>query len=439
MQKKNIPMKLSHICCYVLISFVVCMVSACAQVGTPPEPVTITFAHPESPDWKKYQDRVAAFQLEHPHITVELTSSAGGELIQNPHSGLDAFIWWPDPSLSEGEIPVIQPLQPFLSQTSNLAPADFYPRSVDMFTWDDTLWALPAEIDMQLLYYNRELFDAHGQNYPQPSWTWNEFLAIAQALTRIEGEGYRTTGHYGLVSNSRWGDYIPFIYQNGSDFFAWNDPQLAAAIQWYADLTHVHEVMPQPKYVNYGDTYGYFREQKAAMWIGFLADRDGLGFHHLNAPWPFEWSVVPLPRGSQGEATIYRGQGYYISADTEHPEAAWAWIQYLSSHPLDKALPARPMIAESSEFQALVGEDVASAALHAIEYIIPRVAATGYPPEMLEIYARTNESVTNDGYRTGFYSPPAVAREFSILIEGVAKGELTAVEAIAELADKYQP
>lgn len=416
---------------FVILMLATISFSGCVARETSPEPITITFTFPDSPDWERYQALADEFQKSHPSIFIDLIPSPRGKIIRDLDRGVDAFIWWPDPSLSTGENPVIQSIEPLLNQTG--WENDFYPRSVEMFRWDGRLWALPAEIDMQLLYFNQEYFDEEGVAYPQTGWAWEDLLSTAQSMTTVSGQVRPTTGYYGLVTNPRWGDVIPFIYQHGGDVFGWDDPRLAEALQWYADLSRVYGVVPQPKYVDYGDTYGFFREQKAAMWIGFMADRDGFGFHHLASPWPFEWGVVPLPGGMEAEGTLYRVQGYYITSHCEHVDEAWAWIQFLSSHPVGKALPARQAIAESENFQALAGEEVADSTLHAVEYLIPRVTAQGYHPEMLEMYAHTVESVVNDGYRIGFFKSPAYARRLSILMEAVMKGEITAVEAVEKL------
>jgi ABC-type glycerol-3-phosphate transport system substrate-binding protein len=171
------------------------------------------------------------------------------------------------------------------------------------------------------------------------------------------------------------------------------------------------------------------------MWIGFLADRDGQGFHHLASPWEFEWGLAPLPK-DQLEATLYRAQGYYLTAHTKHINESWEWIMFLSSNTSGKGLPARRSVAESSSFYTLVGEDVASTGLHAVDHLVPRINESITPPELLEEYSRTVESVVNDGNRVGFFKQPAFPRFFAIQVESVIKGEITAAEAMQFLSQK---
>jgi hypothetical protein len=114
----------------VLIAITLC---GCLTSKIPSEPITITFAFPESPDRKRYQALAEEFQQEQAHITVELKANPGGEIIREADSNVDAFIWWPDPSLSTGERLVIQPIGTLLDKTEGFSRSDFYPRSVEMY------------------------------------------------------------------------------------------------------------------------------------------------------------------------------------------------------------------------------------------------------------------------------------------------------------------
>jgi multiple sugar transport system substrate-binding protein len=404
----------------------------CTAQVTPREPVTITFTYLESRDRSLYQSLAEAFHKSHPEIVINLRADPSGQWTWDADNEVDAFVWWPASSFAESDAPLILGLDTWLDKTPELSPDDFYPRSLDMFRWDGVLWALPAEVDLQVLYYNKNMCDEENVPYPQVGWTWDDLLLTAQRLTTTEGKAPSYTGHYGLASNPTWGDFVPFIYQHGGELFEFDNALTQEAIQWYADLALIHGVMPRPKDMVNGDTYGLFRREKSAMWIGFLGDRNGQGFHHLGTPWEFDWGIVPLP-GDQTEATLYRGQGYYITSRTAHAEEAWVWIQYLSNHAIGRALPARRSVAESSSFRDSVGDQVATAALYAVEHLVPRSIAAGEPPETLETYARTVESIVNDGERTGIDKPPEIPETFARMVESVINGELTAAEAMAIL------
>ncbi|MFC2052800.1 ABC transporter substrate-binding protein [Chloroflexota bacterium] len=409
--------------------------SSCINYESTSEPITITFAFPESPDRRRYREIADSFEKIHPSITINLRPDPTGQWARNERNEVDVFLWWPDQSLIDGDKPLITPVESLIKHNSEINSDDFFPPTLDMFTWRGSLWALPAEIDMQVIFFNKGLFDLNCVEYPQAGWTWDDLLETAQKLTVTDEEAGSENGYYGLVSNPRWGDYISFIYQHGSDILATDDPRTAEAIQWYADLTLVHKVMPEPNQVFYGDTYGYFREEKAAMWIGFLADRDGQGFHHLASPWEFKWGLAPLPK-DRLEATLYRAQGYYLTAHTKHVNESLEWIKFLSSNTSGKGLPARRSVAESSRFYAMVGEDVASTGLHAVDHLVPRINESNTTPDLLEKYSRTVESVVNDGNRIGFFSQPEFLRLFAIKVESVIKGEITAAEVMQYLNQK---
>jgi len=393
------------------LTAIACLVATglagCGAEVTPVEPVTITFTFPESRDRSLYQPIAEAFQESHPHITINLRPDPSGQWVRDESHEVDAFVQWSAPALTRGDTPLVLSLDPLLAKTPELPLDDFYPCSLDMFRWEGALWALPAEVDMQLLYYNKDLFDESGVAYPQAGWTWDDLLLTAQRLTTVEGEPWNYTGHYGLASHSTWGDIVPFIYQHGGELFQFDDPLTEEAIQWYADLALVHGVMPRPEDVTHGNTYDVFQQEKAAMWIGYLGSRNGRNSSMgMGAPWGFNWGVVPLP-GDQTEATMYWGPGYYITSRTAHVEEAWAWIQYLSEQPTGRTLPARRSVAASSGFRESVGDEVAAAALYAVEHLVPPITAGDVPPETLEMYTQ--------------------------LVESVVNGELTAAEAMATL------
>ncbi|MCP4517874.1 MAG: extracellular solute-binding protein, partial [Delftia sp.] len=270
------------------------------------------------------------------------------------------------------------------------------------------LWALPAEVDVQVLYYNKDIFDRENVPYPRAGWKWDDFLQTAQLLTNVQGQGPERSGHFGLASEPL-PDVVSFIYQHGGQPLDFDDLLTEEALQWYADLSLKHGVMPQAddRWPAQWGTYGLFAVQKAAMMLGFLVQHPD----RSNAQWHFEWGVAPLPGDQTEAAYTYPGIGYYISAHSPHPQEAWEWIQFLTLHPLGVAIPARRSVAQQ-EFRELVGDEVANTALYALEHTTPPIDFGSVPQEALDDYAS--------------------------LIESVVQGEITAAEAMSTLRDLSQ-
>src|SRR5215203_3023045 len=52
---------------------------------------------------------------------------------------------------------VLEPLGPYVSDSSRFDEDDFYPKALDAFRWQDELMCLPQNISSLVLYYNKDL------------------------------------------------------------------------------------------------------------------------------------------------------------------------------------------------------------------------------------------------------------------------------------------
>ena len=58
-------------------------------------------------------------------------------------------------------------------------------RVVDTTSFEGSVYGFPRDIGLEVLYYNKDHFDAAGLSYPDDSWTWDDLLAAAETLTEI--------------------------------------------------------------------------------------------------------------------------------------------------------------------------------------------------------------------------------------------------------------
>ncbi len=347
--------------------------SGCSEERPTLEPATISFVHQEY-EAGYYEPLVEEFMQAHPEITVELTEVRGNNLevySQADVVGVSLFTY-----IQYQPQGAFLDLTPLIEQDIDFGFSDFYPGTVDLFTSNDKIWAIPSGIDTLVLYYNKDLFDQNGFGYPTNDWNWDDQLAVAAAI-RAEPDtfGYGVPDPY-LEMNS-----MVLIYQHGGQLFddldnpfgiTYNHPLNVEAMQWFQDLYYLYDVAPSPEQASRSFGYGgqsMFRgvlQGDIGMWSGNFSDRGGV-------TWPvqwdnFSWGMVALP-GDVTAVTSGMGTGYAISAGTQNPEAAWMWLVFLSEQIPQTLIPARRSLAESKDFQDQIGAEATATALKSIQNV----------------------------------------------------------------------
>ncbi|MGB1287762.1 MAG: ABC transporter substrate-binding protein [Aggregatilineales bacterium] len=206
----------------------------------------------------------------------------------------------------------------------------FDPTILELYTIDDELYCLPLDNAALVVFYNKELFDAAGVDYPADDWTWDDFLATAQALTLdtdddgvIDQFGVDTFRNYWpMVVWSDTGQGLFDDIRNPTEFLG-NSPEAVESVQFIADLILEHGVMPSDE--QRADISDLFAASKSAMQIvGHWRMQRYLGSG-------FDFDFASLPLGDSGQA-VNRADGscFAISASTEHPDEAWELVKFLA-------------------------------------------------------------------------------------------------------------
>ncbi len=195
----------------------------------------------------------------------------------------------------------------------------------DAYATDGTQYALPSSFSNVVLFYNSDLFDAAGLDYPTADWTWEDEQAAATALTDA-GAGV-------------WGDYQPISYheyykavaQAGGDFLsedgssaAFDSPEGIAAAEWLVGKSGTTMPTTEQGAGTPDFDSGLFADGKLAMWhsgiwmFGSLADAD------------FGWDIAVEPGDAQHASALF-SNAVGVSAGTEHQEEATAFAEFLTS------------------------------------------------------------------------------------------------------------
>lgn len=310
--------------------------------------------------------RVALSRFEelHPGVTVKLeyTSFGGyGSKLQTLIAGREApdvfalsGAWFHD-LRARG---VLADLAPRIAADPSVDLGDFYAAPVDLFRHGDAVYGLPRDFNVVALFYNRAIFDDAGVAYPDSTWTWDDLRRAASTLTRdVDGDG--RTDVWGIqVSNDvevGWGNYV---YQAGGRILSDDrtrlllaEPPAVRALEFLSGLLE-NGVSPSP--LDMESLSGTpFRNGRLAM---ITSGSWTLGT--LDATEGFAYGVAPLPRDAE-RAAVANGVANAISASSDHADAAWELVRFLSSAEGQRLLaasgtsiPARRSVARSDDFLA---------------------------------------------------------------------------------------
>ncbi len=328
---------------------------------------------------------VDQFQAVHPDIVVEVDTPQGfrGQLgLADMAAEYDCF--QASPSFDDEALAAIVNMEPFLATDSAISKDDFFPSVLEQFTHQGQLWGLPGSVTVNLMNYNKDLFDAAGLDYPSVDWTTNDFLEMAVALT----QGEDTNKQYGYVPSSFGAnDLVSFMDRLGADMLdesvdpprlVFNSPSVVDAFRWYTSLATRYGVQPLVS-EDTGDFQGgrgrqaLIGEGRAAMWMesggGFGGPGGFGGFGGPGGTSDLNVGVVPLPAGpNSAEGSGFQSvDGYFISAQSEARQACWSWITFLTEQPnAASGLPARQSVAQSAAYRQLVGAEQADAYLASV-------------------------------------------------------------------------
>jgi multiple sugar transport system substrate-binding protein len=250
---------------------------------------------------------------------------------------------------------VLEPVGPYLDDSDAIDESDFAETALEPFRFDgQTLTCMPQNISSLQVYYNVDLFEQSGAPLPEAGWTWDEFLAAAQAIT---GDG-----NYGLGIEPTLIRLAPFVWSAGGELV--DDPKAPTrltidagaareALDFFLDLQLKHGVVPPQREELSQDSESRFLNGRLGMYLN--SRRSVPTLRTIDG---FTWDVAPLPVAPGGEpSTIQHGDAYCMSRDGRNIDATWRFIEYANTAAgqttlaaTGRTVPSRTDVAESPVF-----------------------------------------------------------------------------------------
>lgn len=178
------------------------------QEATADDPITMTIAYPWSED--QFNERFGPIDEKLEHISINFASydgsSQGLQELFAAEVVPDIIVSSPTDIVPLEELDAIYPLDDLVEQMdfdlSKINPALL--SLIKGFDSDGRLIGLPDGTGLFGLYYNKEVFDLFGEDYPDPKtpMTWTEAMELATRMTREHnGQEYLgfEFGGYGAI------------------------------------------------------------------------------------------------------------------------------------------------------------------------------------------------------------------------------------------------
>ncbi|MCU0492338.1 MAG: extracellular solute-binding protein [Chloroflexaceae bacterium] len=341
-----------------------------------PQPTVITFGALES-ERQRFAPLITQFNTANPDIEVRFVPvdswinlrQQNEELLNRGVRALASMadtVFLTDPQPGVLTNPALADLTPLIDADATFNRKDFFPAALP--TTADAQRVLPLSINLPLLAYNQDLWAQRGLPPPDAAWTWPDLLQAVDQLAQKQGDTIVVSGLFngGMANHA--------VTALLGDLAAANMPLLGPEPQ-RAALTHSDVALALDRTVQrigtgalpallgdrFEDTTPRILNGQVALWPADLL---------AGAPAPsFGVGYVPFPAGPAPVTSV--AEGVALSSGSQHPEAAWRWITFVSqqSAPLLTAsptqLPARESVRNSS-----LGWQQLPAAVQAVQNLV---------------------------------------------------------------------
>ena len=303
------------------------------------EEVTITYGIWDSAQQAGIEQQIAAFKEVQPNITVEIQLTPWSDYwtkLQTAVAGGEAFdVFW----LNSANCPVYASAGALIPVDSvfgegGLDKANYPQQILDLYNFEGVQYGTPREYDTIALFYNKDIFDAAGEAYPDDTWDWDKFREVAEKLT---DEG---AGQYGVGLNlGGQENYTNFVLQNEGRYLneeltecvVATDVVAGEALQWNTQF-FLDGLTPGPDIQQSNPASDMlFPGGVVAMLPGgsFRAKT----FHDLD----MNIDVAPLPQGKV-RATVIHGLGNVVWSGSKNPGAALEFAKFLGGEDAERIL-----------------------------------------------------------------------------------------------------
>lgn len=303
------------------------------------------------------------FHEAHPHIQVFFTPDPidlQGQMVADMQAGTAADVfqgcctYFP----SWAQLGYVLDLRSYVAQDLARETVDDWDLAQyrAFFTPGGMQFGLPKCYGSLGVYYNKDLLDTYGVNYPRHGWD-HEAYAEAMLYATDDRSGDDVTDLWGSLLEVSWDRVQAHVNGWGGNLVDPEDPATLRmceqpaldAIDWIRVQMWDVGAMAKPADVLFVPTSDAFISQQVAM-----VEDGSWALNRVLSSADFRIGIAPFPAGPVRRATLATSDGYGIYSGTLHPEEAWELVKFLTDREFGRAMidanllqPARSSLLEA--------------------------------------------------------------------------------------------
>jgi multiple sugar transport system substrate-binding protein len=279
-----------------------------------------------------YDGLISDFRAKHPKYSLSYrsgirTQDYSERLAQDILRGEepDLFFILPEDFTTLASIGALADLEPYLER-GEIDPGIFYGNALAAGRLDNKQYALPFEVVPSLMFANTTLLRKLGLDEPDPSWRWEDFLALAERAT-ADQDG---NGSLDTFGSGGW-TWLDAAYSNGELLFDPVGPSAALdrdgvidAVDFFLRLAALTEGTLVPDFESGRVLFAPFQysSYRAYRYYPYSIQRFG----------NFEWRALPMPRGPAGRNAVeLKVLLIGMSRRSPRKDAAWEVLKHLTA------------------------------------------------------------------------------------------------------------
>lgn len=234
-----------------------------------------------------------------------------------------------------------------------------YAGVTDQVTVDGSLYELPFRNDFWVLFYNKDLFDAKGVDYPTNDMTFEEYDALAREMTdttfgsQVYGAHYHTWRSAVQLFGVLDGEHS--ILDGNYDFFK---PYYEMVLSQEADGVCRKYSDLKTEGLHYAAAFSDGDIAMMNMGSWFIATMmANLSSGEYDSGLCGNWGIVKYPHaeGVEPGSTLGTITGVAVTTATDQPDAAWDFVKWISGE------EGAAVVASSGNFPAIMTDEVIDA------------------------------------------------------------------------------